>query len=207
VRRIRKKKFRFSLWARVPEEKKKKKEKRKKMGAGSSSGIERFDGRFKVHPHTPSSLDECVRFDETVEDGEYVVATDAMDDEASDALLEVARVAVSTVGDAYDGPDVDECSTIPDAIEARGARAVRILPPTPGAVASCIASGHVVLGGVEIIEAGELVGYSPCMLVSVHVKDRAIEKFGALVRTDEWEERDLSPEQLENAIGFFFART
>ena len=177
------------------------------MGAGSSSGIERYDGRFKVHPHTPSSLDECSRFDETVDDGEYVVATDAMDDEATDALLEVARVAVSTVGDAYDGPDVDDCSTVPEAIEARGARAVRIIPHTPGAVASCIAAGHVVLGGVEIIESGELVGYSPCMIVSVTVKGGSVEKFCALVRADEWEERDLSPEQLENAIGFFFART
>lgn len=176
------------------------------MGASGSRITEQYDGKFKVHPHTPSSLDECVRFDESVEDGEYVVATDAMDDEATDALLEVARVAVATVGDAYDGPDVDECSTIPESIEARGARAVRILPPTPGAVASCIAAGHVVLSGVEIIESGELVGYSPCMLVSARVVGGAIEKFGALVRTDEWEERDISPEQLENAIGFFFAR-
>ena len=166
---------------------------------------ESFDGMFKVHPHTPSSLDECARFDDLC-DGDHRVATESMDDEPANALLEVARVAVSVVGDAYDGPDIDECATIPDAIEARGARAVRIIPHTPGAVASCIAAGHVVLGGVEIIEAGELVGYSPCMLVSVHVKDRAIEKFGALVRTDEWEERDISPEQLENAIGFFFAR-
>jgi hypothetical protein len=176
------------------------------MGAGSSSGHEHFDGRFKVHPHTPSSLDECVRFDEVVPDGEYVVSTDSMDDEASDALLEVARVAVSSVGDAYDGPDVDSCSTIPEAIEARGARAVRVLPPTPAAVASCIAAGHLVLTGVEIVESGELVGYSPCIVVSARVVGGAIEQFGALVRGDEWEERDLSPEQLENSLGFFFAR-
>jgi hypothetical protein len=176
------------------------------MGAKASVISESFDGMFKVHPHTPSSLDECARFDEVC-DGDHRVATESMDDEPANALLEVARVAVSVVGDAYDGPDIDECATIPEAIEARGARAVRVLPPTPSGVASCIAAGNIVLSGIELVEAGELVGYSPCMLVSVRVVDGAIERFGAFVRGSEWEERDLSPEQVEHMLGFFFART
>jgi hypothetical protein len=176
------------------------------MGAsGSSVAGERFDCRFRVHPHTPSSLDECARFD-PAPDGEYVVATDAMSDEAQDALLEVARVAVATVGDSYDGPDVDSCATIPEAIEARGGRAVRVLPSTPAGAAACIAAGHLVVGGIEVVEEGELVGYSPCVLVSARVEGGAVERFGALVRADEWEERDVSAEQAESMIGFFFAR-
>jgi hypothetical protein len=176
------------------------------MGAAASSVAEEmYDGRFLVHAHTPSSLDERERFD-PAPDGDYTVATDAMDDDASDALLEVARLAVSTVGDAYEGPDVDGCSTIPEAIEARGARAVRVLPPTPAGAAACIAAGHLVLGGIEVVEAGELVGYSPCALVSVRIVGDEVEKFGALVREGQWEERDVSPEQAESMIGFFFAR-
>ena len=176
------------------------------MGARASVISESFDGMFKVHPHTPSSLDECARFDDLC-DGDHRVATESMDDEPANALLEVARVAVSVVGDAYDGPDIDECATIPDAIEARGARAVRVLPSTPSGVASCIAAGNIVLSGIELVEAGELVGYLPCMLVSVRVVDGAIERFGAFVRGAEWEERDLSPEQVEHMLGFFIART
>jgi hypothetical protein len=175
------------------------------MGASGSRVTERYDGKFKVHPHTPSSLDECVRF-EKPPDGEYVVPTDAMDDESPESLLEVARVAVSTVGDAYDGPDFDDCSTVPEAIEARGGRAVRVLPPTPEGVAGCIAEGNAVLSGVEIVEDGELVGYSPCIIVSANVVAGAVESFGAYVRTDEWSKRDVSPEQAENMLGFFFAR-
>jgi hypothetical protein len=175
------------------------------MGASGSTVTERYDGKFTVHPHTPSSLDECARF-EAAPDGEHVVPTDAMEDESPASLLEVARVAVSTVGDAYDGPDFDDCATVPEAIEARGGRAVRVLPATPDGVAGCIAAGNVVLSGVEIVEDGELVGYSPCMLVSARVVDGAVESFGAYVRTDQWSRRDVSPEQAENMLGFFFAR-
>jgi hypothetical protein len=87
-----------------------------------------------------------------------------------------------------------------------GRRAVRVLPPTPEGVAGCIAEGNAVLSGVEIVEDGELVGYSPCIIVSANVVAGAVESFGAYVRTDEWSKRDVSPEQAENMIGFFFAR-